>query len=317
MPAEYPMKVEQHYRLMYANSVDMVAQQRQNPIVPAANIVPASGEAQSVKDLIGQVDYVRGESGNRRNVDNPVKGSRRWVVYDEENEIKSGQYITREDKFRTATDITSTIVTAHTAAVTRGQMDQLLGIEKKAGIFRIARGGLYGIAREGKTPGVGTPLPDEQYLASDGDGLTLAKLIAAVEQLQLADFGIDTDLDPLYGLITPKQKTNLLEIAAATSQNINSFDVKQLESGKPTTLMGVNWIMSNRVPVGAADKAGAGKRLVAIWSKMNLIGGEWEPINGTMWNDGSADNLPVVRVRTNIDAVRGEDKGVVIIPCTE
>lgn len=317
MPAEYPMKVEQHHRLMYANSVEMVAQQRQNPIIPAATMISANGEAMSVRDLVGTVDYVRGEARQRRNTDNPVAGSRRWVVYDPEHEIRSGQYIDREDKFRTATDPTSTFVTAHTAAVTRGQMDQLLGIEKQNGIFRIARGGLYGIAREGKTPNAGVALPSAQYLASDGDGLTLAKLISAVEKLNLADFGIDTDLDPLYGLITPKQKSNLLAIAAATSTSLNSFDVKQLEDGKPTKLMGVNWIMSNRVPVGKTGADGAGKRLVAIWSKSNLIGGEWEAINGAMWNDGSADNLPVVRVRTNLDAVRAQDAGVVIIPCTE
>lgn len=317
MSAEYPMQVEQHHKLMYDNSVQMVAQQMRNPIMDAASIVPASGEAMSVRDLFGQVDYVRGEARTRRNVENPVKGSRRWVVYDPENEIKSGQYIDREDKFKTATDPMSNIVRAHTGAVTRGQMDQLLGIEKEAGVFRIARGGLYGIAREGKTPGVGTELPAAQYLTAGSDGLTLAKLITAVETLNLADFGIDTELDPLYGLISPKQKSDLLNIAAATSTNLNAFDVKQLESGKPTMLMGVNWILSNRVPVGKTGATGAGKRLVAIWSKSNLIGGEWEAINGSMWNDTSADFLPYARVRTNLDAVRAEDKGVVIIPCTE
>lgn len=317
MSAQYPMHVEQHHKLMYANSVQMVAQQMRNPIMDAASIVAASGEAMSVRDLFGQVDYVRGEARNRRNVENPVSGSRRWVVYDAENEIKSGQYIDREDKFKTATDPTSNIVRAHTAAVIRGQMDQLLGVEKQGGSFRIARGGLYGIAREGKTPGVGTELPGAQYLTSDSDGLTLAKLIEAVETLNLADFGIDTELDPLYGLISPKQKSNLLSIAAATSTNLNAFDVKQLESGKPTMLMGVNWILSNRVPVGATGKPGAGKRLVGIWSKSNLVGGEWEALNGHMKNDPHADDLPHVRVRTNLDAVRAEDKGVVIIPCTE
>ena len=88
--------------------------------------------------------------------------------------------------------------------------------------------------------------------------------------------------------------------------------MKQLESGKPTMLMGVNWIMSNRVP-----KTATAKRRVALWSKTNIIGAEWEAINGDMWNDTSADNLPYARVRTNIHAVRAQDKGVVVIPCTE
>lgn len=317
MPAEYPMHVEEHHRLMYANSVTMVAQQMRNPISQACQIVPATGEAQSVTDLFGQVDYMRGQARNRQNVENPVSGSRRWIVYDPEDEVLSGQYIDKEDKFRTATDPTSNFVRAHTAAVTRGQTDQLLGIQAEAGTFRIARGGLYGIAREGKTPNAGTALPSGQYLTSDGDGLTLEKLIAAVELLQLNDFGIDTDLDPLYGLITPKQKSDLLRIAAATNANLNAFDVKQLESGKPTMLMGVSWIMMNRVPVGKTGASGAGKRLCAIWSKNNLIGGEYAALAGRFWNNPAARLLPYVEVSAHLDAVRAQDKGVVIIPCTE
>lgn len=309
----YPMMVEQHHRLQYSNSVTMVAQQTRNLILPAVTIVPANGEAQSVTDLFGTVDYVRGEARTRRNVENPVGGSRRWVVYDPTDQIKSGQYIDREDKFRTATDPTSNIVKAHTNAVVRGYQDQLLGVEKVGGSFVVTRGGVYGTAREGKTPGdEGTPLPAGQYLPEDSNGLTLEKLIQGVEMLQLADFGIDTQLDPLYGLITPKQKSDLLRIAAATAANINAFDVKQLESGQPTTLMGVNWIMSNRAPVSAT-----GKRLVALWSKTNIIGGEYEAINGDMWNDTSADNLPYARVRAHVDCVRAQDEGVVIIPCDE
>lgn len=309
----YPMNVEQHHKLQYNASVEMVAQQLKNPLLPAVTIVPASGEAQSVRDLVGKVDYQRGQPRNRTNTENPVSGSRRWVVYDPTNEIKSGQYIETEDKFRTATDATSVFVRAHTAAVTRGQMDQLLGIEKVGADFTVTRGGIYGLAREGKTPNsVGTALPAGQYLPDDANGLTLDKLIDAVELLHLADFGIDADLDPLFGLISPKQKSDLLRIAAASSPHQNAFDVKQLESGKPTMLMGVNWIMTNRVP-----RSATGKRMIAIWSKANIIGGEWEPINGKIWNDTHADDLPYARVRTNLDAVRGEDAGVVVIPCTE
>lgn len=317
MSAAYTMKVEQHHKLMYANSVTMIAQQMRNPIMDAATIVPATGEAQSVTDLVGQVDYVRGQARSRRNVENPVSGSRRWVVYDPIDEVLSGQYIDKEDKFRTATDPTSKFVKAHTAAVTRGQMDQLLGIEKSAGEFYIARGGLYGIAREGKTPNTGTALPASQYLTADSNGLTLEKLIEATKQLKLADFGIDAALDPLWGLITPNQEADLLRIAAASKDSLNAFNIDQLRSGKPSPLMGVTWIMSNRVPVGKTGASGAGKRLVAIWAKSNLIGGEYEPLSGDIWNDTSSRNRPYVEVSAHMDAVRAEDKGVVIIPCTE
>lgn len=319
MPAEYPMKVEQHHKLLYSDNVQLVAQQTKNLIAAAATIKPVEGEAVSVADFIGKVKYMRGEARSRRNRENPVVGSRRWLVYDAENEILSGQYIDREDKFKTATDPTSSYIAAHTAAVVRGYQDQLLGIEEQSGIYRIERGGLYGVAREGKTPGnEGTPLPSEQYLTATTDGLTVSRIIEAVEKLNLADFGIDMGMDPLYGLISPKQKSDLLRIAnASASGGKTPFDVAQLERGEPTMLMGVNWIMTNRIPVGRPGETGANKRLVAIWSKANLLGGEWEAINGKIWNDTSADDAPFCRVRCNVDAVRGEDKGVVVIPCTE
>ncbi len=317
MPA-YERQVEQLHNYTYRDNVQMAAQQQKNMLLPAVTIVPVSGKATRVSELFAKLNYQRGEARNRRNVENPVGASSRWLVYDKTNEVKSGQYIDDEDMFQMSQNPTSTIVRAHTAAVTRGYQDNILGCEADdTGTFRITRGGIYGSAREGTTPGAppasGTALPLSQYLTADSDGLTLEKLIAATETLNMADFGIDEELDPLYALISPKQKSDLLRIAAApTAGNINAFDVRQLESGRPTMLMGVNWIMTNRVP-----KDANGRRLVAVFSKANILGGEYEAINGRMWNDTHSDNLPYCRVRANVDAVRAQDEGVVIIPCTE
>lgn len=312
----YALKVEQHHRLMYADSVTMVAQQMKNPIANAVTVIPADGEAKSVTDLLGTVEYMRGEARSRRNPENPVGGTRRWVVY--QPAIESGQYIDKEDKFKTATDPTSNIVRAHVAAVERGRADVMFGVEKNSsGAYVIAGGGVLGNSREGKTPGATTALPAGQYLASDANGLTLDKLRAAVKLLKKADFGIDAALDPLYGAITPEQEDNLLGIAAASGVNLNAFTIEQLKSGKPTMLMGITWILTNRLPVGLTGAPGAGKRLIPIWAKSNIIVGEWQATQGDMWNDTSAKNLPYAYVSTYLDAVRAQDKGVVVIPCTE
>lgn len=311
----YAMRVEQHHKVMYADSVTMVAQQLKNPIASAVTIIPASGEAQSVTDLFGTVPYMRGEARSRRNPENPVSGSRRWVVY--QNAVESGQYIDKEDKFKSATDPTSNIVRAHVAAVERGRADVMFGVEPISGGYRLAGGGILGIAREGKTPNAGTALPAGQYLPNDSSGLTLEKLRAAVVLLKKADFGIDAALDPLYGAITPEQEDDLLGIAAASGTNLNAFTIEQLKSGKPTSLMGINWILTNRLPIGAAGAPGVGKRLVPIWPKSNIIVGEWQAVQGDMWNDTSAKNLPYAYVSTYLDAVRAQDAGVVVIPCTE
>lgn len=308
----YPMRVEEHHKFQYANNVTMVAQQLRNPLMGAVTEVTASGEAQSVADLVNSVRYMRGEAGARRNPQNPVSGSRRWVVLPD-GPIESGDYITKEEKFKTATDPTSVYVRTHTAAVTRGWADTILGIdEPENGEFEIKFGGILGIAREGKTPGAGTPLPSSQFVPHGSTGLTLDKLRDAVKTLKKADFGIDQMLDPLFSLITPEQEDDLLGIAAASGVNLNTFNVEQLRSGKPTPLMGVTWILTNRLPLNSN-----GHRLVPIWSKANIIAGVWQGIEGDMWNDTNAKNLPYCYVSAYVDAVRAQDKGVIAIECVE
>ncbi len=305
------LEVTQHHKLQYAASVQMVAQQTKNPLMNAVTVAPATGEAQSVSDLLDQVEYSRGEEKSRRNPENPVKGSRRWAVLSPS--VESGQYITKEDKFKTATDPTSTYVRAHTLAVNRGIADLILGVSKGAdGKFSVTEGGILGIAREGKTPGVGTPLPAAQYLAHGDTGLTLEKLIAAKEQLHLADFGLEDNMDQLFCVITPKQITDLLNIAVAAKQSLNAFEVQQLQSGKPTSLLGVTWIFTNRSPFKAA-----GVRICPLFAKSNMVYAEWQGLIGRMWNDTSAKNLPYAHVDAYGDCVRAEDKGVIAIECKE
>lgn len=308
MPLE--MLVEQHHKLMYANNVKMVAQQKRNPLMGAVTEMPCNGEAHSVADLINSVEYQYGEERSRRNPENPVSKSRRWVVLPPV--IESGEYITKEEKFRTATDPTSNYVKAHTLAVTRGWADRILGIRKQEdGTFSVTDGGILGKAREGKTPGAGTDLPTSQYVPHDNTGLNLDKLRMASKMLKKADFGIE-DEDPLFGLITPEQEDDLLGIAAASGQNLNTFNIEQLREGKPSRLMRINWIMTNRLPVNAA-----GKRLCPIFSKANIIAGNWQSIEGRIWNDSHAKNLPYCLVDAYVDCVRAEDKGVVVIECEE
>jgi hypothetical protein len=307
----YAQNVEQHHKTMYRDNVVMVAQQMKNPLIGAVTVVPATGEAIRAADLIGKKRYLRGEARSRRNPENPATGVARWLVFPEQP-IESGQYIDKEDRFKLAMDPTSNFMKADVAAVTRGYADTVMGLDEVMdGTYTVSGGGILGIAREGKTPGVGTALPAGQVIAAGGTGLTLDKLRMARKMLKIADFGIDAQLDPLYGAITPEQEDNLLGIAAASGTNLNTFEIEQLKSGVPTKLLGMTWIVTNRLPKTASTRS------CAIWAKNNIIVGEWEAINGAMWNDTSAKNLPYIYTSCRIDAVRVEDKGVVQIDCVE
>ena len=307
----YTQNVEQHFRTMYADNVRMVAQQLKNPLMDAVTTVPASGEAMRAADLINAKRYLRGEARSRRNPENPAQGVARWLVFPEQP-IESGQYIDKEDRFKMAMDPTSNFMKADVAAVTRGYMDTVMGLDEVAAdTYTVSGGGILGIAREGKTPGTGTVLPAGQIIANGGTGLTLDKLRNARKMLKKANFGIDAAMDPLFGAITPEQEDNLLGIAAASGANLNTFEIEQLKSGKPTQLLGMTWIVTNRLPKAATIRS------CAIWAKNNIIVGEWEPIQGDMWNDTAAKNLPYIYCSCRIDAVRVEDKGVVQIDCVE
>ncbi len=310
MSTALAMNVEPHHNLMYAASVQAVAQQRRNALEGAVMMMPASGEAQSAADLVGAGEYAYGEDRSRQNPEMPVTGTRRWLV--RPPVIESGQYIDDEDKFATATDPTSNFVQVHTRRVLRGKQDRIMGVRRIDGQFLVTDGGILGSSIEGKRPGAATALPAGQILPHGGTGLTIAKLRLAIRTLQLADFGIEDD-DPLYAVITPNQKDNLIAIAEAAGNALNVFAIQELETGKPRPLLGITWIMTNRVPLNAAGT----HRLVPIFSKKNIAAGVWQDIKGSMWNDTSAKNKPYVYCSAYIDAVRIEDKGVIAIECLE
>ncbi|SDI56340.1 phage capsid protein [Salipiger marinus] len=311
----YRQVVEDHHKLTFTNNVKMVHQQMQNPLRAAVTVADGKGEAQDIADLVGAVDYIKGEDYSRRNPENPPKHSRRWLVRPEV--IETGQYITKEEQFDKAMDPTSTFLQNHVKGVERGVFDTILGVQKvqSTGKFRVAGGGIMGGVYEGKTPNALVTLPAGNYIAHDlgGEsiGLTAEKLRAATEGMELEDFGLESDQE-IYGLISPKQKTDLINLALATKTSLNPFEVENIRNGKPGTLLGINWLFSNRVPYDSS-----GHRLVPIWTKENVVAAFWQDVDGRIWNDGSAKNLPYVYVDAYVNSGRVEDKGVRIIRCVE
>lgn len=305
-------RIEAHERLQYTNSVLMVAQQTRDPFAGTVTDVNANGEAQDASDLYDAGEYSYGEDRSRRNPENPVTGDKRWLI--RPPIIESGQYIDHEDKFDTARDPTSTFVTIHTRRVVRGKADRTLGIRKDAsGLFRITDGGILGKSHSGKRPGAAVDLPSSQFVPVGTSGLTVAKLRDAILELRKNEFGMEAD-DQLFCAITAKQIDDLLHIAETEGNAMTSFQKEQLISGKPTVLLGMNWVMTNRLPM----KDGSDTiRLCPIWSKANIARGIWQDIKGDMWNDTSAKNKPYVHVGAYIDSVRLQDKGVVVLECQE
>jgi hypothetical protein len=305
-------KVEQHHRLTYSNSIQMVSQQMRSYLMGSVTEKAATGEAMAVANLVGQFDYVYLEDYSRQNPEGPAQRSRRWVVRPEA--VAQGVYLDTADKFDMAMDPTGSVQQGLAMAMRRGWDDRLLGIRETApssGTLEVTYGGILGRATEGKQRNTVIDLPASQVLDAAASGLTLDKLRAAQLLLHKADFGLD-DMDQMYCAITPQQADDLLEIAAKADASFTAFQIEQLRTGKPTTLMGMTWIRTNRLP-----KDAAGNRLCPVWTKRNIVAGVWQGITGDMWNNPNALNKPYAFATFTMDCVRVEDKGVVVIPCVE
>lgn len=310
----YRKTIEDHHVLTFNQNIRLVSQQMQNPLRAAVTTAQCTGEAEDIADLIDALEYIEGTDYDRRNPENVAKNKRRWLI--RPTVIESGQYITKEEQFDKSQDPSSTLVRNHVAAVERGVYDRILGVQKTSvGTYKIAGGGIMGEVYEGKTPGSKTALPNGNYIAHNfggsSAGLTAEKLRAATEGMELEDFGMESD-DEVYSVITPKQKTDLINLALATKTSLNPFEVENIREGRPGRLLGINWLFSNRVPVD-----GSGYRLVPVWTKANVVAGFWQDVQGGMWNDTHAKNLPYAHVDAYPTAGRIEDKGVRIIRCVE
>lgn len=312
----YEQIVEPHHRITFTANVKMVAQQMQNPLRAAVTIEPARGEAQDIADLVGKLEYQEGSSIGRTNPENVPSRKRRWLIRPEP--IETGQYITKAEKFDQAMDPTSTLFRNHVLAVERGVFDRILGIRKKTDGtgYEVSGGGILGSVSEGKTPTSTVALPTANYVAanygeSSAVGLTLKKMRSATEAMELEDFGLESE-DEVYALITPRQKTELIDLAIATGNNLNPFDVSNIREGKPGRLLGINFMFTNRLP-----KDASGYRLIPIWTKQNIICGMWQDVRGQMWNDTNAKNLPYIFADAFPAASRIEDVGVRVIRCAE
>lgn len=302
--------VEDHHKLTYSGNVEMVAQQKQNRFRQAVTIKPCTGEAHAPNDLLGTSEYSIAEDRSRRNVENPLERSRRWLI--RPPEIESGQYLDEEDQLDMVMDPTSELVVGHTTIVERGVADTILGIRPDGnGGYEVLESGILGSAVSGKRRNVTTALPAAQYEAAGGTGLTLDKLRAVRKKLKKDEFGMEDD-DPIFSAITPDQEDDLLAIAAQTGVSLNAFNLEELREGKPSRLMGFTWLMTNRLPVDSS-----GNRLCPVWTQKNIVMGVWYDVRGRMWQDGGAKNKPYIHVGARVDCMRVQDKGVRVIRCVE
>lgn len=157
----------------------------------------------------------------------------------------------------------------------------------------------------GEAGATASALPAGQIIAAGGSGLTLAKLLSAVEIMNGADL---EDGSMRILVCAPQQITNLLNTTEVKSADYNT--VRALADGKVDTFMGFKFMISNLL-----TKVSTTRTCVA-WMK-----GAIKRCKGGMRT--SIDRLPTLSNATqifsswDISAARVYDEGVVKIDCTE
>jgi len=171
---------------------------------------------------------------------------------------------------------------------------------------RVIIAALGGSAWSGKTGTTEVVLPATQKIAAGGVGLTIGKILTAIEMFGLADVDEETER---YLLAAPQQKTNLLNTTEVTSADYNS--VKALVEGKIDTFLGFKFIWSTLLTKTSTS------RFCYAYTKEAIGYGNLEEITVRLSERDDKNYAWQPYVSMDMGATRIEEAQVIEIACIE
>lgn len=236
----------------YANTVALLSQQMGSRIRPFCTVGTYEGKAGQVVQQIGAVSPQKKTS---RHSDKPLISTPhdvRWV-YPEDYEW--ADLIDSEDRLRTAADFDSPYAVNGAQAIARVAIDDQI-IDA-----------YFGTNKTGENGTTSTVFDTNNIVDSAGStALTYAKVRDGLKILQDSD--VDIEMEDICCVIGPQQHDDLLGIAEAISQDYVSKPV--VENGRVKYWMGINWIVSTRLPLTSDD------RRCMLFARSGLHLGVWQ-----------------------------------------
>lgn len=290
--------IPNHFAQQYATNVELLLQQKDTRLRSLVTQGQYIGEQAAAVD---QIDSVEMQSVTTRfeampRVDAEV--ARRWVT---PLDFDLPQMIDSFDKLRLLTDPASIYVQNAVNAAKRKMDDVIIAA-------------FFAAAKTGKTGSGSTTFPAGQVVAvnqgaSGNTGLTVAKLRQARTLLAAAE--VDLDMDPITAVVSAKQMDNLLAEAQVISMDYNDRPV--LADGKLKSFLGINFVMSERLPVN-----GSSYRRIPVFAKSGMHLGVWNDITTDISQRKDIRGLPYqAYVYMTIGATRLEEEKTVEILCAE
>ena len=273
----------------FGSTVALLSQQRGSIFRNAVRNESVVGE----KAFFDQVSSVSAVKRTTRHSDTPlveVPHSRRQVVM---YTYEFADLIDDADQVATIVDPTSAYAQSAASAMNRAVDDEIIAAAT-------------GTAKTGKAGSTSTDLAASHIIAHGSAGLTVAKLLSAKEQLDLAS--VDPSI-PRHIAVAPQQITNLLNTTEVKSSDFNT--VKALARGELNSYLGFTFHVSNRLALDSTT------RTCFAWAQDGILLAIGQDQKSRIEERSDKSFSTQIYYSQTVGATRMEEDKVVSILCTE
>jgi hypothetical protein len=258
----------------YSTNLELLSQQKTPKLAMLAMMQSAAGS--KAFRMLSQIDETEAVTRTTRaqpavNID--VDHTGRWVY---PQMFDWGKVVDDIDLLQTNIAPQGAYVQSAVAAMNRKQDD----------LFCTA---FFGTAQTGETGATGTSFLTANQIAvttgvGSATGLNVEKLRAAKKVLLEAD--VDLDMESIYVAVSPRQHDDLLALTQVVSTDFNERPV--LVEGKVQRFLGMNFIISNRLPTD-----GNSYRRLPVWVPSGMGKGSWKEVSGNIRNRPDLQGNPL------------------------
>lgn len=292
-------QVGTHYAQQYANTVELLLQQRGSKLRDTCSQFPITGAKAAVPvDQIGAVEATKRTTRYPPLTPLNTPHDRPWVY---PSDYDWNDLIDSIDKLRMLVDPQSSYVQNGMYALGRAQDSEIVTA-------------FFADRKTGENGGTTTAFPAAQQIAvnfgaTGNVGLTVAKLREAKRLLMAAE--VDLEADPLTVGVTAKQHDNLLAEIQVISLDFNERPV--MADGKVTRFLGFTVKHCEKFVLN-----GSGFRRAPAFAKSGMCFAQWNGITSDVSQRKDLAGLPwQVYVYGTFGSTRKEEKKVVEIICSE
>lgn len=285
-------EIPSHFAEQYTTNFELLLQEKMPILLPAVRQESYSGakSAQVIKQF-GQVEMQEKTTRNADTVFSEIEHKQRWIF---PTDFTLTLPVDKEDELKMLNSPRSAYVEASRAAYARK-------------VNAVIRDAALGSAKTGTNGGTSTPFDSSnQQIAAGSAGLTISKLRTAAQK-----FAENEIMDePLHIVISPKQRTDLLETTEVTSSDYNT--VKALVQGEIDTFLGFQFHVYNNLTVD-----GSSNRRCFAFAESGIVFGQWNGFSTRIDERADKEYLWQVFNSATIGATRTQEEKVVEILCAE